>query len=130
MQAIKESYLYHLYSLLRAFFARQWEQSRFVGWLTGQKPRAPGLMDQVTGGLRRGLSWLCGKLRLDRILQGSIFLHLLLCAGAAVLFRMPSCGTLEEMQADAACGVVTAFLLYKILQNPPGTSCGFFGKAL
>lgn len=85
MQAIKESYLYHLYSLLRAFFARQWEQSRFVGWLTGQKPRAPGLMDQVTGGLRRGLSWLCGKLRLDRILQGSIFLHPLLFTGAAVV---------------------------------------------
>lgn len=32
-----------------------------------------------------------------RILHDGIFLPLLLFAGAAVLFRMPSCGTLEEM---------------------------------
>lgn len=85
MQAIKESYLYHIWSLLRAFFARQWDQSRAVQWLTGQKPRSRGLTDRVGASLRRGLSRGCGKLRLDRALQGSIFLHPLLFAGTAVV---------------------------------------------
>lgn len=85
MQAIKESYIYHIWSLLRAFFARQWDQSHTVQWLTGQKPRSQGLTDRTAATLRRGLSWVCGKLRLDRVLQGSIFLHPLLFTGAAVV---------------------------------------------
>ena len=85
MQAIKESYIYHLYALLRAFFTRQWEQSRAVQWLTGQKAPAPGLTDTLSGKLRRMLLGLCRTLRLDRALQGSIFLHPMLFAGAAVV---------------------------------------------
>lgn len=85
MQAIKESYLYYLYTLVRGFFTRQWEQSRAVQWLTGQKDPVPGLTDQVTGAVRRVLVRVCKALHLDRLLQGSIFLHPMLFAGAAVV---------------------------------------------
>lgn len=85
MQAIKESYVYHLAMLVRAFFTRQWEQSRAVQWLTGQKSPTRGLTDKLTGTLRRWLMGLCKALHLDRALQGSIFLHPLLFAGTAVV---------------------------------------------
>ena len=80
MQAIKESYLYYLYTLVRGFFPRQWEQSRAVQWLTAQQDPAPGLTAQVTGAVRRVLVRVCKALHLDRLLQGSIFLHPMLFA--------------------------------------------------
>lgn len=85
MQGIKESYIYHLYALLRAFLARQWAESRVVQWMTGQTLPAPGLTDRLAGSLRRYLEKICAALRLDRLLRRSVFLHPLLFAGAAVI---------------------------------------------
>lgn len=85
MQAIHNSFFYHLYCVLCAWCARQWNGSAVVRWLTGQKQAPCGLAGRLAGRLRDMLSGICRALRLDRLLQGSIFLHPVLFASAAVL---------------------------------------------
>ena len=93
MQAIHDSFIYSLYCMLCRWCARQWENSAVVRWLTGQKPLAGGMLCRV--GLRLRQIWIrwCQVLHLDRLLQGSIFLHPAAFAGAAVVLA-PLCPTM------------------------------------
>lgn len=85
MQAIRESYLYHLYGIVCQWLSGQWQRSLVVGWLTHQsQPELPGAPAEE--GRVRGLYMsLFRKLRLDRLLERSIFLHPALFAGAAAV---------------------------------------------
>ncbi len=87
MQAIHNSLLYALYCQVRLWLSAQWERSAVVHFLTHQRTHPP------VSGLSRPASWLreryfalFRRLHLDRLLEGSIFLHpLIFAALAAVL---------------------------------------------
>ena len=84
MRILKQSLLYRLVAAIAAFFGRQWERSGMVQhFLNGA--RAPGgvfgaICQRVTLLLRR----IFAALRLNRILQGSIFLRPEIWCGLAL----------------------------------------------
>ena len=86
MKALQDSYLFAIISAIDGWFSRQWEGSVLARWLTCQKP-APdnGLIQRSIGAVRDVYCRLFEKLRLPRLLEGSIFLHPMLFAAAAIL---------------------------------------------
>lgn len=96
MQAIKNSMIYHLYLRLTLWLRGQWEGSAAVGWLTGQKSPAAGRISQGGAWLRGRLLTLFHVLRLDRLLQGSVFLHPAVFAFGAILLA-PLCPTMVSL---------------------------------
>lgn len=85
MDTIKQSMIYGLYVRLSLWLRRQWEESRAVGWLTGQKSPAGGAFSRLCAWLRGCLIRLFHVLRLDRLLKGSVFLHPMAFAACAVV---------------------------------------------
>lgn len=85
MDTIKQSMIYGLYIRLSLWLRRQWEESRAVGWLTGQKSPSGGAASRVGGWLRGLLVRLFHVLRLDKLLKGSIFLHPMAFAACAMV---------------------------------------------
>lgn len=96
METLRNSYLYAIYTAVIGFISRQWESSLLVTWLTNQKTTTAGAFGQLSGKLRRLYCTLFRRLHLPGLLQGSIFLHPGLYAGAAVLLA-PLCPTLVVM---------------------------------
>lgn len=96
MQAIKNSMIYQLYLRLTLFFRGQWENSGFVRWLTGKRTPAGGKLSQAGAWLRGRLLALFHALHLDRLLQGSVFLHPAVFAFGAVLLA-PLCPTMVSL---------------------------------
>ena len=74
MRIVKHSFIYRILVAITAFFSRQWECSGLVQRFLGGA-RAPG---GVFGALWERVTWLLRRifaaLRLNRVLQGSIFL--------------------------------------------------------
>ena len=87
MKALQNSYIYHLYLLLRRWFARQWDGSLLVEFMTSQKTALPENVLVCSGArkVRSCLMTLCEKLKLGKFLEGSIFLHPEWFAAAAVI---------------------------------------------
>lgn len=89
MQAIKESYFYHLCSALAAWFGVQWQCSAVVRWLChqgcGQEWSERSIFYRAFRAVHLGLAWLFEKLHLDKLLTGSLFRVTALWAGAAVV---------------------------------------------
>ena len=82
MQAIKESFLYTIYLNLIAWCSAQWSRSAVVRWFISQRQTpSHGFGDRILAAWRRGFR----ALGLDRLLEGSIFLHPAIFAGAAVV---------------------------------------------
>lgn len=101
MQALEKSMIYHLYIRLTLWLRSQWESSRVVGWLTGQKAPVMGMFARLGGQLRTGLVRVFHLLRLDKLLTGSIFLHPMIFAAAAILLA-PVCPTMVCLGLAAA----------------------------
>jgi putative inorganic carbon (HCO3(-)) transporter len=82
MDTLRNSNLYHLYTLLTRWLSHQWEESTAVTWLTHQpdSPR-PGVVDRA----QDRLHGLFLRLHLDKLLSGSLFLHPMLFVAAAIL---------------------------------------------
>ncbi len=119
MQALHDSKLYMLYCLVAGWLSRQWEGSRFVSWLTHQHPApATGLLSAGSW-FRDRLSGLFRRLRIDRLLNGSIFLHptLFVCA---VLLLAPLLPTMVVL-ALAAGGFFSLFLTLGLRRDMPLT---------
>ena len=103
MDAIKNSRIYGLYTMLYAWAAGQWEKSLLVGWFTGQK-EPPARSWSLLPGYRK----VFAALKLDRLLEGSIFLRPELFAAAAVVLLplIPTMGVLALV-----CGAFFALAL-------------------
>ena len=89
MQAIRESNLYRIYTVLAAWCAAQWERSLLVGWFVGQRETlGHGFGRKLIAGYRRVFQGL----RLHRLLEGSVFLHpeLFACAAAVLAPLLPT----------------------------------------
>lgn len=88
METLRNSYIYAIVMAIGGWFSRQWEQSLLIRWLTNQAPTCPGdsFVGRITGKLREILCTVFEKLRLPRLLEGSVFLHpMLFVAGAIIL---------------------------------------------
>lgn len=87
MKTLQDSYIYALFSALDGWFARQWDKSILATWLTNQNAghSSGSLATGVTGKLRNVYCTVFEKLRLPKLLEGSIFLHPLLFVGAAMI---------------------------------------------
>ena len=86
MNTLRESFVFHIFTGLAAWFSRQWQGSLLVGWLTNQKqPEGGSLVGAAGKKLRQILCLIFEKLHLTTLLQGSVFLHPWLFLIAAVL---------------------------------------------
>ena len=87
MKLIQDSYIYHIWLLVRSWFSNQWESSVLVHFLTNQKESLPAgaFACRIARSLRSWLTALCEKLKLGKLLDGSIFLHPEWFAAAAVI---------------------------------------------
>lgn len=101
MNAIRSSFLYQLCRMLSAWLSRQWTQSAVIGWFTGQTADSPGAISGLLERLSGGLARLSARLRLERLLRGSVFLHPLLFIAGAVLLA-PLFPTMASLALAAA----------------------------
>lgn len=95
MDALRNSYLYAILTAISGWFSRQWDRSLFVRWLTTQNMDRSSVSagSRFIAKVREIWCRICEKLRLPKLLQGSIFLHpALFAAGAMVL--APLCPTM------------------------------------
>lgn len=100
IKSIQESWFYHLCAAAAAWFSRQWQKSAVVTWFSSQSA-APGassrsLFARLFDALHHGLAWLFHLLRLDRLLQGSIFCIPVLWCGLAVA-GLPFLSTMQTL---------------------------------
>ncbi len=82
MQAIRNSLIYHGYSVLRDWLSAQWTESRLVFWLTHQRTWLP---EGGPSRLRQSYAALLQRLHLAKLLEGSVFLHPMLFAALAIV---------------------------------------------
>ena len=89
MQTIKESYFYHLCTVIAGWFSVQWNKSWIVDRFSSQKPgleRAEAsVFHKIAVTLRKWLLWIFEKLHLTKLLQGSIFCVPALWSGLTVV---------------------------------------------
>ena len=75
----------------------KWINSRPVRWLTGQPdaPRSGDLLHRVSGSFGAGLSGAVKRLHMERLLEGSVFLHpgAFCLLAVALLLRWPAFGS-------------------------------------
>lgn len=81
METFRNSYTYALFSALSGWFSRHWQQSLIFSWLTNQKQPTERPYGRVLGGIRDWFS----SLKLWRHLEGSVFLHPVIFAAAAMI---------------------------------------------
>lgn len=98
METLRNSYIYALVSALSGWFARQWESSAVIRWLTGQElPRSSqSVFSRITAKIRAVWCSVFEALRLSKLLQGSIFLHPVLFAAGAMILA-PLCPTMVSL---------------------------------
>lgn len=84
METFRSSYFYAFFACIGRWFSRQWNSSVAVAWLTGQTVSAGGFFGGLLSRVRNWFCRLCDKLRLGKLLEGSIFLHPLIFVGAAI----------------------------------------------
>lgn len=116
MQGIRDSYAYYLYRILQAWLSRQWQESLAVRWVTGQTPVHPSVFGNwLSVKLLGFLQNLIRKLKLERLLSGSIFLHPTLFAVGALALApiLPTMGLL----ALAGAGLVSLLLRISLGQS-------------
>ena len=89
IQAVKESYLYHLCATLAAWFGKQWRRSAIVTWMSTQRSDRAwaenSIFYRVFLALHRAIAWLFEKLRLDKLLTGSVFRLTAFWAGLTIV---------------------------------------------
>ena len=93
METLRKSYLYAIYTSIIGWISRQWQSSVLIDWLTNQNLTRAGGLCCVARKIRSGYCALFEKLGLPRLLQGSIFLHPVLYAAAAIVLA-PLCPTM------------------------------------
>lgn len=109
MNTLKNSYFYHIITRIITWFSQQWLDSRIVGWFTNQPNEKRESALNRAGGKLRGLwTGIFQKLHLNKLLQGSIFLHPMLFTGAAVILA-PLVPTMAVL-ALVCCGFVSLFV--------------------
>lgn len=118
MNTLRQSYIYAFFCAIGRWFDCQWEESIFATWLSNQNQErsrnsaVSGLLEK----LRCGYCDLFQRLKLVKLLQGSIFLQpWLFCAAAAVL--APLCPTIVSL------GLVCAGLFSLMLKLGVDRSC-------
>ena len=117
MEAIHNSLLYWLYCQVRLWLSAQWEGSVLVHFLTHQRQENPvSRLGRPAVWLREGYWALFRRLRLDRLLEGSIFLHPLLFSSLAVVLApvLPTMGVFALV-----CGGFFSFLLLLGVKQAP-----------
>ena len=87
MEILRKSYIYALYCAIIAWCSRQFRNSLAVKWFTGQPvgQNTSAITAPVFDTLRTIYASVFEKLKLGRLLRGSIFLHPLLFAAAAMI---------------------------------------------
>ncbi len=100
LQAVKESYIYHLCAVIAAWCSVQWNKSWIIDRFSSQKSG----LDQAEGSVfyrlflavHHGLAWLFERLRLNKLLKGSVFCLPALWCGLTVVLTpfLPTMGSL------------------------------------
>ncbi len=85
MQVIRNSKIYSIYVMLSAWLSRQWDRSRAVSWLTGQKALPESAVTPIFHWIRNYYCKILERFAIGRLLEGSIFLHPILFAGAVLI---------------------------------------------
>lgn len=110
MDALRNSYFYAILTAFCGWLSRQWNSSCLVLWLTTQDPDGSSLSlgGRMARRCRGVFCALAEKLRLGRLLQGSIFTHPeLFTAGALILASL--CPTMVAL-ALVCAGSFSLFL--------------------
>ncbi len=96
METLKNSWLYALYLMLTGWVRRQWQGSALLRYLTGQVACESPALSRLLKQVRKGWCAVFEKLRLPKLLGGSIFLHPEFYAAAAVVLLplVPTMGIL------------------------------------
>ena len=118
MQAIRDSYIYHICCMVMTWLSRKWDESLIVGWMTGSKLTKEG--SELFERLHAGEAALFEKLRLSRLLEGSLFLHPAFFA-AITMALSPLLPTLAEL----ALVLASAFSLVLYLGVHPEYRIGY-----
>jgi len=87
MEILRKSYIYAFLCAISGWCSRQWHSSILICWLTNQKHRdhTNSFFSRIGHALRKTWCKVFDKLQLPRLLEGSIFLHPMLFAAAAVI---------------------------------------------
>ncbi|MCI8538347.1 MAG: hypothetical protein HFF18_06735 [Oscillospiraceae bacterium] len=89
MQTIKESYFYHLWTIIAGWFSVQWNKSwivdRFSSQKSGLEQAEASVFHRIAVALRKWLLWIFEKLHLTKLLRGSIFCVPALWSGLTVV---------------------------------------------
>ena len=98
MHFFYESFLFSLWQAIRAFFATQWERSILVGWFTSQPFCADSRLEKILPRYHKAFH----RLKLDQLLQNSVFQHPLLFASCAIVLSplLPTMGVLALVLAS------------------------------
>ncbi len=99
MQAIRESNLYRICAALVAWCTAEWRKSALVGWFVSQR-ETPG--HNIGRSILEGYRKAFRTLRLNRLLEGSVFLHpaVFACAAAVLAPLLPTMASLALVCAS------------------------------
>lgn len=102
MQAKQNSFFYHIYCIVRQWLSAQWENSVVIHWLTHQQGGSTSLLGNWAQWFHDRYCSLFHRLRLPRLLAGSIFLHPLLFAALAMVLLplLPTMGVMALVCAS------------------------------
>lgn len=87
MRSIRESWIYHICRVIGSWLSQQWEGSALVSFMSSQREErtSPALLRRLFEALRRFWMGLFRRIRAEKWMQGSMFLHPAMFAGAAMV---------------------------------------------
>lgn len=102
MQAKQNSFFYHIYCIVRQWLSSQWESSMVIHWLTHQRNVTGPFMGRWVQGFHARYCSLFHRLRLPKLLAGSLFLQPLLFVSLAVVLLplLPTMGIMALVCAS------------------------------